>query len=92
MRLERIPLSFEYEQRFGDIPDAYVTLLLDALQGDQTLFVHTDEVETSWKLYTPLLADRRESDVEVHDYEAGSWGPASADLLLERWGHEWLTR
>jgi len=88
MRLERVPLDFYYEQRFDDIPDAYVTLLLDALEGDQTLFVHHDEVMASWRLYDPIV----DAPPKVHDYEIGEWGPRAADDLVIRNGHQWVTR
>jgi glucose-6-phosphate 1-dehydrogenase len=92
MRLQRVPLHFGYAEQFEPIHDAYVTLLLDAVQGDQTLFVHHDEVEASWGLYTPMLADQLESEVTVHPYAAGTWGPDAADALLVKAGHSWTTR
>jgi glucose-6-phosphate 1-dehydrogenase len=76
-RLHRTPLHFDYAEAFEVIPEAYQTLILEVLQGDQTLFVHADEVEASWALYTPLLEERR----AVHPYESGSWGPPEADWL-----------
>jgi glucose-6-phosphate 1-dehydrogenase len=88
LALEQMPLRFSYQGAFGDLPEAYETLLLDVITGDQTLFVHADEVEASWRLYTPLL-DR---DQPVHPYPAGSWGPTEADRLLARSGHRWHTR
>ena len=76
MRLERVPLRFKYDDHFGyGIPDAYQTLLLDVLRGDQTLFVHGDEVEESWRVYQPLLDD----SPRPHDYAAGTWGPTAAE-------------
>jgi glucose-6-phosphate 1-dehydrogenase len=84
-RLQRLPLRFSYKDAFGQIPDAYETLLLDVLTGDQTLFVHADEAEESWKLYTPLFDD----NVKVNAYDAGSWGPSEADELVARNGHHW---
>ncbi len=78
LTLQRVPLSFDYAERFGaDVPDAYQTLLLDALHGDQTLFVHGDEVEESWRVYAPII----ESPPPLHDYPAGTWGPVEADHL-----------
>ncbi len=78
LELERIPLRFDYEGHFdGSMPDAYQTLLLDVLEGDQTLFVHGEEVEESWRVYAPLL----DSPPPVHSYAAGSWGPHAADAL-----------
>ncbi len=78
LALERIPLRFDYEGHFdGAMPDAYQTLLLDVLEGDQTLFVHGEEVEESWRVYAPLL----DSPPPVCSYAAGSWGPHEADEL-----------
>jgi len=77
LSLRRIPLSFRYEEGFGRMPDAYETLLLDLLRGDQTLFVHAEEAEQSWRIFTPLL----ESPPPLQHYAAGSWGPAEAERL-----------
>ena len=60
------------------LPEAYQTLLLDLLRGDQTLFVHADEVETAWRIYAPLL----DSSVAPRPYPAGSWGPAEAAAIV----------
>ena len=76
--LARQPLHFMYNEAFGPLPDAYETLLLDIFEGDQTLFVHADEVEGSWRLFTPLLEQPHEPLL----YPAGTWGPKEADLLL----------
>ncbi|MEO0649610.1 MAG: glucose-6-phosphate dehydrogenase [Planctomycetota bacterium] len=73
--LERIPLRFKYGDRFASLPDAYQTLLLDVLRGDQTLFVHSDEVLESWRLFDPLLTLPK----SLHPYPAGSWGPTVAE-------------
>jgi glucose-6-phosphate 1-dehydrogenase len=75
--LERIPLGFHYQDLFAAVPEAYQTLLEDVIDGDQTLFVHGDEVEQSWRVYTPLL----ESPPPVTIYPAGTWGPGEADPL-----------
>jgi len=76
--LRKQHLHFRYDESFGRLPEAYETLLLDIITGDQTLFVHAEEAEKSWELYTPLL-DRR---IAVKQYPAGTWGPESADELL----------
>jgi glucose-6-phosphate 1-dehydrogenase len=77
--------TFSYREAFGDLPDAYETLLGDVIDGDQTLFVRGDEVERSWHLFDPLL----ESPHDVVDYEAGvEWGPPSAAQLVGE--HGWL--
>jgi glucose-6-phosphate 1-dehydrogenase len=84
-QLSEHALQFDYEQAFGQLPEAYETLLRDVMIGDQTLFVSADFTETAWRLYDPLLTGEK----SVHSYTAGSWGPSEADALLERNGHRW---
>ena len=79
-RVQRLPLHFSYAEAFTVIPEAYQTLLLDVLRGDQTLFVHAEEVEVAWTLYTPLL----DGAVGVLPYPAGSEGPMEAAQLSSR--------
>ncbi len=43
-------LHFEYGEAFGPLQEGYETLLFDVITDDQTLFVRSDEVETSWSL------------------------------------------
>jgi glucose-6-phosphate 1-dehydrogenase len=85
--LDTIPLSFAYGDRYPEIPDAYQTLLLDVLEGDQTLFVHSDEVEASWKFWTPVL--ERQGSPVVHEYPSGTWGPSAAERHFVRGAPEW---
>lgn len=84
-KLSTQSLHFQYSEIFGRIPDAYETLLLDVLKGDQTLFVRADEVESSWELYTPLLSYK----FQVYKYASGTWGPEEAERLLD--GEKWCT-
>lgn len=78
IRLTQQHLHFDYGDAFGRLPDAYETLLLDVVDGDQTLFVHADETEAAWKLVAPLL----EAEPRIHPYPAGSWGPTEAQRLF----------
>ena len=75
--LETQQLSFRYEDTFGPLPGAYETLLLDVITGDQTLFVHAEEVEASWALYGPLLEGER----TIYSYDPGGWGPPEVARL-----------
>ncbi|MEJ2422142.1 MAG: glucose-6-phosphate dehydrogenase, partial [Acidobacteriota bacterium] len=89
VRLVSQNLRFRYAEAFEPLPDAYETLLLDVVLGDQTLFVHADEAEAAWRLYTPLL----EQKLDVHPYPAGSWGPdKETAALLEGEPEGWVTR
>ncbi len=82
-------MYFDYEEEFDRIPDAYQTLLFDVMTGDQTLFVRGDEVEASWRLWTPIL---ELDDHPVHPYPAGTWGPAATNEELSLWTDEWTMR
>ncbi|HEX7098223.1 MAG TPA: glucose-6-phosphate dehydrogenase [Acidimicrobiia bacterium] len=80
-------LRFDYDEVFGELPDAYETLLADIMTGDQTLFVRADEVEEAWRIVEPALGIHGAPEL----YAAGSWGPSGADDLLRRRGDHWMT-
>jgi len=89
--VDTIPLDFNYSQYGDQSPvTGYESLLHDCMIGDMTLFHREDSVDASWQIINPIL------DVwgalpprDFPDYEAGSWGPISADRLLARDGRVW---
>jgi glucose-6-phosphate 1-dehydrogenase len=86
-----VNMDFGYGTGFNvDSPDAYETLILDALLGDQALFTREDEVEEAWRVVTPMLgAWAHGHGPSFPDYAAGTWGPDAADDLLGRDGRAW---
>jgi glucose-6-phosphate 1-dehydrogenase len=90
-RTQPVKMSFRYSTTFGsNTPEAYERLVLDAMIGDGTLFIRGDEAETSWKLYTPVLAFwQSQGRNGMEDYPAGSWGPPGAEKLIAARGHAW---
>ena len=85
-----VSMDFSYGAAFlEEPPEAYERLLLDAMIGDPTLFIRTDEVEQAWTIVEPLLQSFGSSTVPLARYEAGSWGPPEADALLARDGRVW---
>jgi len=82
-------LDLTYKARFGtsSLPDAYERLLLDVIRGDHNLFVRADELEASWKVFTPLLHELDKSKEGPLQYEFGGRGPAEADELAKRVGY-----
>ena len=75
-------LEFDYKDHFGaETAPAYQRLLVDAIQGDPTLFLRGDEIEASWAFADQVLLDFVEADVPIHTYEAGTWGPEAANAL-----------
>jgi glucose-6-phosphate 1-dehydrogenase len=91
MQIRSVNMDFRYGYSFAvDSPDAYETLLLDAMVGDPSLFTRNDEVERAWEILEPILNTwAAGAGGPLHFYGAGSWGPPAADELLERGGRSW---
>jgi glucose-6-phosphate 1-dehydrogenase len=101
-----VNMDFTYGSSFlTDAPEAYETLLLDAMLGDASLFTRADEVEAAWGLVGPLDETWARWDADaaaagakpkgkaaegmIQPYPAGTWGPDAADRLMERDGRRW---
>ncbi len=86
-----VTMDFTYGSAFSvDSPDAYETLILDALQGDASLFTRSDEVEEAWGIVDPLVdAWAAAPPPTFPNYDAGTWGPVEADEMLAREGRRW---
>jgi len=93
MQLAPVMMNFRYGSAFGGtVPEAYETLLLDAMLGDATLFARHDFVEGSWGLITPVHEKWKGENVRsLPTYEAGEWGPSEAEALMARDGRRWRT-
>jgi glucose-6-phosphate 1-dehydrogenase len=89
--VRNVTMDFTYGSAFQtDSPDAYETLILDALLGDASLFTRADEVEQAWSIVDPIIETwAGEPAPEFPNYEAGTWGPEAADDLLAREGRRW---
>ena len=84
LQIRPVRMHFSYDAEFGAYtPEAYERLLLEALEGDATLFIRRDEVEAAWSIVDPIRAgwaSRPLTDQEL--YPAGTWGPVGSDQLL----------
>ncbi|MBN2578314.1 MAG: glucose-6-phosphate dehydrogenase [Pirellulales bacterium] len=93
MNIDLHPVRFEfnYGQSFQlALPDAYERLLFDALRGDATLFMRSDELEAAWKFITPILKVWQHGPPpEFPNYAAGSWGPKEASALVQNLPGGW---
>lgn len=90
IRIRSVNMDFVYGASFMvDAPDAYETLIIDALRGDATLFTRQDEVEQQWRFVDPIATAWAEDRSDLPQYPAGSWGPTEADLLIARDGRSW---
>ena len=89
VRLAPNDLEFDYKDAYGEapLPEAYERLLLDAVQGDASLFMRSDEIERAWAIMDPIIAAAGESKPE--EYAVGSDGPAGSQELIGRDGRAW---
>jgi len=91
LRLREVPLDIRMQDAFAGPTKriAYERLLLDLIEGDQTLFVRRDEVEAQWDWIDAIRASWAEHGVSPKTYTAGTWGPTAAIALAERDGVHW---
>jgi glucose-6-phosphate 1-dehydrogenase len=89
--LRSVAMDFSYADAFAgaEAADGYERLIHDALVGDATLFIRTDEVQQAWRIVDPYLQSWAEPGGAMHTYAAGTWGPHMADLLVRSSGDEW---
>lgn len=82
-------LSFNYREAYqtSAMPEAYERLLLDAMQGDASLFIRSDEIERAWEIMDPIL--NAASKIQPGSYKVESQGPACAEKLMSNDGRAW---
>lgn len=92
LRSRSVDMDFRYGSSFGiSTSDAYDRLLFDCMMGDQTLFTRADEVEAAWQVVTPVLTawETPTDPSSIPQYEAGTWGPSVAEMMLNQDGRRW---
>jgi glucose-6-phosphate 1-dehydrogenase len=90
-RMIPVDMDFHYCDVFeGNLPDAYERLLLEALEGDASLFTRSDMIESAWRLIDPIIQGwEKMGQPPLMEYQPGSWGPDDADALPGRDGRCW---
>ncbi len=91
--LKPADMEFTYGKAYSSlsIPESYERLLLDAIMGDASLFMRSDEIERSWAIIDPFIQAYEEAGgVCPQNYPVGSMGPESSDKLLAEHGREWI--
>jgi glucose-6-phosphate 1-dehydrogenase len=93
MQLSPVTMRFFYHEVFKiPRPDAYETLLLDAMRGDRTLFMRADETEAAWSVIMPILDVWRNMKItDFPNYQPETWGPEEAEMLIAQDGFSWVT-
>ncbi|MFR9165874.1 MAG: glucose-6-phosphate dehydrogenase [Dysgonomonas sp.] len=90
-KVQNVNLDFHYSSLQNTyLPSAYERLILDAMQGDTTLYSRGDAIEAAWKFVQPVLDYwKSEADVPLYGYPCGSWGPECVDSLIEGENMTW---
>lgn len=91
LTLRPVPLDIAMPDAFIGVHRriAYERLLLDLIEGDQTLFVRRDEVEAQWSWVDNIRENWTKEGLTPKTYSSGSWGPSAAIALAERDGVSW---
>lgn len=90
MKLRKAPLHLSFSDAFSmdRVPDAYERLLLEAIKGNQNLFVRSDEIEHAWKWCDQIIS-HLENRVPPMPYPAGCWGPETIYKMIEADKRHW---
>lgn len=93
LHLSPVMMQFYYREAFKVTPpEAYETLLLDIMEGDATLFLRGDQAESAWSVIMPVLdVWHSVRPTDFPNYQAGSWGPEEAEILIAQDGRSWIT-
>ena len=91
IRLREVALDINMANAFADHRRriAYERLLLDLIEGEQTLFIRRDEVEAQWQWIDGVRAAWDAAGAAPAPYAAGTWGPSAGIALTERDGRHW---
>lgn len=92
MQLRLTDLNFRFRDTFaGPLPEAYQRLLLDAIQGDPSLFARADEVEAAWRIVDPIqTAWDAGAPPPLLVYEPGEWGPTASTDWMAGQERQWF--
>ncbi len=91
--MRSVDMEYHYRDTFDEeeIPDAYERLLLDAIQGDASLFTRSDAIELQWAFIDPILKGWKSTlGPPLHTYSPGTSGPAAADNFIRKDKREWV--
>lgn len=92
MNIQENKLDLSFSDTYGDerVVDAYERLMLEVLNGNQSLFVSRDEVEAAWTWADSIIEAWKIINETPKPYAAGSWGPVSSISLIARDDRQWV--
>ena len=85
--VETATLTHRYPDWLG--VDGYEKLLYEAINGDQSHFVHSEEVLESWRIVNDLLCTGDSCPIRTtpYIYMPGSWGPQHKTERITNWDY-----
>ena len=84
--VEPATLTHRYPDWLG--VDGYEKLLYDAINGDQSHFVHSEEVLESWRIVDDLLCEGESCPIRTVPYiYKGGWGPEHKTRQITKWDY-----
>lgn len=86
----KLDLSFSDTYENQRVVDAYERLMLEVINGNQSLFVSRDEVEAAWTWADSIIEAWKETNEPPKPYPAGSWGPVASISLIARDDRQWV--
>ncbi|KAF8387615.1 hypothetical protein HHK36_026268 [Tetracentron sinense] len=90
LQLDASELNLLYKDKYNvEVPDSYEHLLLDVVDGDNHLFMRSDELAAAWNILTPVLHEIDENKIAPELYEFGGRGPVGAYYLGAKHGVQW---
>lgn len=80
---DQVRMNFSYADVFErpEHPEAYERVLLDAINGNHSLFATSDEILESWRVFEHVLQAWANSSADLLGYEPGAAGPVEAQAL-----------
>ena len=84
--VEQATLTHRYPDWLG--VDGYEKLLFDSINGDQSHFVHSEEVIESWRIVDDLLCTGDTCPIRTSPYiYVGGWGPQHKVDFITKWDY-----
>ncbi|XAR52730.1 Glucose-6-phosphate dehydrogenase [Bertholletia excelsa] len=91
LQLDASELNMLYKDKYNtEVPDSYEHLLLDVIDGDNHLFLRSDELAAAWNILSPVLEEIDKKSMSPELYELGGRGPVGAYYLWAKHGVKWV--
>lgn len=91
LHLDASELNLLYKEKYNvEEPDSYEHLILDVIDGDNHLFMRSDELAAAWNILTHVLQEIDEGHISPELYELGGRGPVGAYYLWAKHGVRWV--